>query len=77
MQLLRREQRKTGGEVEPHLMPEYRPCAGAGAFSPVVALGKDTLQQVQILSHCASNRVLPEEYRLVLALSRLGDPAGL
>lgn len=45
------EQRKTFFEVEPHLVAEYRPCAGAGAVAFVGAVVEDMTEQVKILFH--------------------------
>ena len=51
MQLLGRHQRKAVGQIEPHLVAEDAPRAGAGAVALGRAVIENVLQQVEILSH--------------------------
>ncbi len=55
MQLLRRHQRKTLGQIEPHLVPEQAQRAGPGAILLDHAAFQDRPQQLLVLSHeCSS-----------------------
>jgi hypothetical protein len=56
MQLLGGDQRKASGEIEPHLMAEYRQGAGAGAVMLFDAIGENTFHQVEILAHDKTGR---------------------
>ncbi|MNR30540.1 hypothetical protein D3C85_1480030 [compost metagenome] len=51
MALLGGHQRKTGGEIEAHLVAEYRTGTGAGAVGLVGAVRQHVLHQVEILFH--------------------------
>src|SRR3954447_14439173 len=50
-QLLRCQHRKSGGQIEAHLVAEDRQRAGTGAVAFLRAVGKDSLKQVVILVH--------------------------
>ena len=54
VQLLRREQRESLGEVETHLRPEAGQGAGSGAVLLLDALVENLLHEIEILAHAAS-----------------------
>ena len=51
MQFLGREQRKTLGEIEPHLMAEHGQRPGAGTVVLLDAVSENPLHQVLVLAH--------------------------
>ena len=51
MHLLRRHERKAFRQIEPHLMTENAPRAGAGAVAFRHAFVENALEQIEILSH--------------------------
>ena len=51
VQLLGRQQRKAGAQVEPHLIAEDALGAGAGAVALEHAFGPDVTEQVEVLLH--------------------------
>ena len=51
VQLLGRHQRKAVGQVEPHLVAEDAPRAGAGAVALGDAFVENPLHQIEVLSH--------------------------
>ncbi len=51
MQLLGRHQRKSGREIEAHLIAEDAQRAGAGAIVLAGALLPDVAQKIEILPH--------------------------
>jgi hypothetical protein len=51
MQLLRRQKRKSGREIEPHLIAENRAGAGTGAIAAIGTLVEHMLKKVEISTH--------------------------
>jgi hypothetical protein len=51
MQLLRRQQRKSGGEIEAELMTEDAARAGAGAIGFLRAVIEDVADEREVLLH--------------------------
>ncbi len=51
MQLLRRDQREPGAQVEAHLMTEYAQRARAGAVALARTAVPDVPQKIQVLPH--------------------------
>ena len=49
--LLCRDHGKPGGEIEAHLVAEYRECAGARSIILLNTIGHDTSEKVVILKH--------------------------
>jgi hypothetical protein len=51
VQLLCRDERKAVGEIEAHLMAEYRARTRAGAVALLHSLFQDAFHQVEVLAH--------------------------
>jgi hypothetical protein len=65
MQFLGRHQRKSGRQIEAHLIAEYAQRAGARAILLAGAVLSDVAQEIEILPHYAFTAL-----RLPLAASR-------
>ena len=56
VQLLRRQQRKAGREVEAHLVAEHRQRAGAGAIGLLDAVLEHVAHEVEVGAHVSTRR---------------------
>src|SRR5690606_11645964 len=73
VQLLRRDEREAVGEVETHLVTEYRAGAGAGPVGSIDAVAEDPGEQVEIGPHPALR--WPGRVRGVARRVTVGRPA--
>ena len=51
MEFFGRQKRKSCLQIEPHLVPEYRPCTGAGTVTAINPRFQNPFKKIKILLH--------------------------